>query len=113
MRWVWSGINGLYNDFSMEIHSYLNDNHNLVRKYSLLLFVFIVLTGGGQRPQAYCSFQQPDDDIVRQWEEKSGNEAGGPVKLYPNAEKTPRGTRHVFTGNFISRNCELIFLDLL
>jgi hypothetical protein len=61
------------------------------RKYSLLLLVFIVLTGGGQSQQAYCSLQHPDDDIVRQSEEKSGNEAGGPLKLYPTAEKTPRG----------------------
>jgi hypothetical protein len=114
MRRVWSGINGLHNDFSMDIHSYLNDNHNLVRKYSLLLLVYIVLTGGGQRPQAYCSLQHPDDDIVRQWEEKSGNEAGGPVKLYPTAEKTPRGTFSPgilfpeIASSFFSTYCRLI-----
>jgi hypothetical protein len=51
-----------------------------------------VLTGGGQRPQVYFSLQHPAESVVQKWEEDSGNGAASHVKLYPKAEKTPRGT---------------------
>jgi hypothetical protein len=92
MRRVWSGIRGLENQFGSDAHRYLDENHNLVRKYSLLLLVFLILTGGGQRPQVYCSLQYPTEAVLRGWEEESSNGDGGPVKLYPALEKTPRGT---------------------
>jgi hypothetical protein len=92
MRRVWSGINRLCNDVGMDIHAYLDENHNLVRKYSLILLVYIVLTGGGQRPQVYTSLQHPADTVLGEWEEEGGNSVGCPVKLYPTAEKTPRDT---------------------
>jgi hypothetical protein len=92
MRRVWSGIAGLQENFGLDVASYMDDNHNFVRKYSLLLLIYVVLTGGGQRPQVYTSLQYPTERILRGWEDESGNSAGGPVKLYPTSEKTPRGT---------------------
>jgi hypothetical protein len=92
MRRVLSGVCGLSNQLGLDVHVYLDENHNLVRKYSLLLSVFLVLTGGGQRPQVYCSLQHPAERVVQKWEEESGNGAASSVKLYPKAEKTPRGT---------------------
>jgi hypothetical protein len=58
--------------------------------------------------------QHPDEDIVRQWEKSNGNEAGGPVKLYPTAEKSPRGTFSQgvlfpeIASSFLSTYCRLI-----
>lgn len=69
MTSVWSGIRGLLDQFGINVHSYIDENPGLVRKYSLLLLVFILLTGGGQRPQVYCSLQHPLENIVRRWEE--------------------------------------------
>lgn len=114
MRRIWSGINRLCNEFSMNIHAYLDENHNLVRKYSLILLVYILLTGGGQRPQVYTSLQYPADNVLRDWEEESGNSVAGPVKLYPTAEKTPRGTFSPgimfpeISGSFFSTYCRFI-----
>jgi hypothetical protein len=70
----------------------LDENHNLVRKYSLILLDYIVLTGGGQRPQVCISLQHPADNVPREWEEEGGNSVGGPVKLYTTAKKTHRVT---------------------
>jgi hypothetical protein len=92
MRRIWTGISGLQESLGPEVASYMDENHNLVRKYSLLLLIYIVLTGGGQRPQVYTSLQHPAERVVSGWEDESGNSAGGPVKLYPTSEKTPRGT---------------------
>ena len=46
MMRIRNGINRLCNKFSMDIHVFLDENHNVVRKYSLILLVYIVLTGG-------------------------------------------------------------------
>jgi hypothetical protein len=91
MRRVLSGVCDLSNQLGMAVHGYLDENHNLVPKYSLLLSGFLALTGGGQRPQVYCSPQHPAELVVQKWEEESGNGAASPVKLYPKAEKTPQG----------------------
>jgi hypothetical protein len=119
MRAVWSGVGGLVAQFGEDTHAYMDENHGLVRKYSLLLLVFILLTGAGQRPQAYCSLQHPSENVLRRWEENEeadcavrsqegshgsgdmGNGGDGTVKLYPTQEKTPRGTFYpgiVFTN---------------
>jgi hypothetical protein len=98
MQAVWTGIEGLLRQFDGEIHSYMDENHSLLRKYSLLLLVYILLTGGGQRPQVYSSLQHPPENRVRSWEEDDDAENTGQgdgedtVKLYPTNEKTPRGT---------------------
>jgi hypothetical protein len=70
----------------------VDENHNLVRKCYILLLIYVVITGGGQRPQVCTSLQYPAERVLRGWEDESGNSAGGPVKLYPTSEKTPRGT---------------------
>ena len=58
--------------------------------------------------------QYPADNVLRDWEEESGNSVAGPVKLYPTAEKTPRGTFSPgimfpeISGSFFSTYCRFI-----
>jgi hypothetical protein len=111
MASVFSGVCGLFDRFGEDSHAYMDENHALVRKYSLLMVVYILLNGGGQRPQAYASLQHPRESVLRRWEhedeEIDEQEAaqgagvrdglmqvppGRVVKLYPLQEKTPRGT---------------------
>jgi hypothetical protein len=98
---VWSGVADLVAKFGSKIEKYLDEMHSLVRKYSLLLLIYILLNGGGQRPQVYTSLQHPTEAVLHSWE--AAEEArltgkGRPgedfeaVKLYPGQEKTPRGT---------------------
>jgi hypothetical protein len=122
MHAVSSGLQRLAQQFNAELDEYLDSNPSFVRKYSLLLLVYILLSGGGQRPQAYSSFQHPNDRVLKSWEDQEssvvsggdahGNEAAvtrnghtggerdtpeesaGTVKLYPAHEKTPRGSFH-------------------
>jgi hypothetical protein len=74
-----------------DVHSYIDENHALIRKCALILLVCVVLTGGGQRPQVYASLQHPSPDVLESWEGQTEEELVG-VKLYPTAEKTPRNT---------------------
>jgi hypothetical protein len=114
MASVWSGVCRLLDRFGEDAHSYMDENHSLVRKYSLLLVIYILLTGGGQRPQVYASLQHPPESVLRRWEHEESEieeeeaeatsqgaedrntsreiHAGRAVKLYPLQEKTPRGT---------------------
>jgi hypothetical protein len=111
MASVCTGVCSLFQRFGEESHTYMDENHSLVRKYSLLMVVYILLTGGGQRPQAYASLQHPRESVLRRWEledeemgeqeaEQSGDaretvgewRTGRTVKLYPLQEKTPRGS---------------------
>jgi hypothetical protein len=122
MHAVSAGMQRLAQQFRAELDDYLDSNPSFVRKYSLLLVVHILLSGGGQRPQAYCSFQHPNDRVLKSWDdeesaavssrparenedsavrdgdtvgEREAQEAGaGHVKLYPANEKTPRGSFH-------------------
>jgi hypothetical protein len=111
MASVFSGVCGLFDRFGEDLHAYMDENYALVRKYSLLMVVYILLNGGGQRPQAYASLQHPRESVLRMWENEEEEveeqeEAQGAgvrnglvqvpqgrfVKLYPLQEKTPRGT---------------------
>jgi hypothetical protein len=115
MTSAWSGVDRIIEQYGVDAATYMSENHALVRKYSLRLLVFILLTGGGQRPQVYCSLQFPCESILRGWEEDEKFEGGGrvrneadreiqeqeesgdygegrTVKLYHTQEKTLRGT---------------------
>jgi hypothetical protein len=112
---VSAGLTKLVDQLEVEdLDSYLDDNPAFVRKFSLLLLVYVLLVGSGQRPQAYWSLQHPDLRTVEQWErdnalfvryqnmsrDRDGNLAEPreecprflAVKLYPAHEKTPRDT---------------------
>jgi hypothetical protein len=131
MTSVWSGVDRIIEQYGVDGATYMSENHALVRKYSLLLLVFILLTGGGQRPQVYCSLQFPCESILRGWEEDEKFEGGGrvrneadrdsqeqedsgdygegrTVKLYPTQEKTPRGT--FYPGVVFSSTARAFFI---
>jgi hypothetical protein len=63
MHAVSYGIYRLSQQFRAELDDYLDINTSFVRKYSLLLVVYIMLSGWWQRPQVYCSFQNPKDAL--------------------------------------------------
>jgi hypothetical protein len=122
MHAVSAGMHRLAQQFRAELDEYLDSNPSFVRKYSLLLLVYILLSGGGQRPQAYCSFQYPNDRVIKSWDNEESaavssddthrnedavtrvgdadgerehqEDRSGSVKLYPAHEKTPRGSFH-------------------
>jgi hypothetical protein len=95
-----------------DVDSYLDDNPAFVRKFSLLLLVYVLLVGSGQRPQAYWSLQHPDRRTIERWMQDNAifvryldscrdRNCEEPceeppsllaVKLYPAHEKTPRDT---------------------
>jgi hypothetical protein len=87
---VHNGVQDLIDQMGSDVHSYMDENDALVRKYSLLLVAYVLLTGGGQRPQVYSSLQHPSQDVLDAWENQEEEEVA--VKLYPAAEKTPRNT---------------------
>jgi hypothetical protein len=87
---VYNGVQDLIEQMGRDVHSYMDENDALVRKYALLLLAYVLLTGGGQRPQVYSSLQHPSQDVLDAWENQEGEEVA--VKLYPTAEKTPRNT---------------------
>jgi hypothetical protein len=93
---VWSGVADLVAQFGRKIEEYLEDMHSLVRKYSLLLLVYMLLNGGGQRPQVYTSLQHPTEAVLQSWEAAEQAERVGEgitegesevVKLYPGQER--------------------------
>jgi hypothetical protein len=88
---VCNRIHDLIDQMGTDVHSYLDENHALVRKYALLLLGYVVLTGGGQRPQVYASLQNPSPDVLESWEGQTEEERVA-VKLYPTADKTARNT---------------------
>jgi hypothetical protein len=64
---ITTGLTGLAKQFGRhDLESYLDDNPSFVRKYSLLLLVYVLLVGSGQRPQAYWSLQHPSVRTVQQ-----------------------------------------------
>jgi hypothetical protein len=61
------GLSKLVDQLEAEdLESYLDDNHSFVRKFSLLLLVYVLLVGSGQRPQAYWSLQHPELRTIEQ-----------------------------------------------
>jgi hypothetical protein len=81
---VSSGIYRLSQQFRAELYEYLDSNTSFVRKYSLLLVVYIVLRGVEQRPQVYCSFQHPKDCTLKSWEKKNFAVVSGAAALETN-----------------------------
>jgi hypothetical protein len=61
---VCRGVCSLSHRVYEESHTYMDENHSLVRKYSLLMVVYVLLTGGEQRPQAYSSLQHPRESVL-------------------------------------------------
>jgi hypothetical protein len=127
MASVFSGVCGLFDRFGEDSHADMDENYALVRNYSLLMVVYILLNGGGQRPQAYASLQHPCESVLRMWEneEKEVEEQeeaqgagvrnglvqvpqGRVVKLYSLHEKTPRGT--FCPGNLFSNKVRSFFI---
>jgi hypothetical protein len=84
--------------------AFSDENHSFARKNFILLLIFIVLNGGGQRPQAYTSMLFPAERMLKrleaEWDsrnsisvnKKTVFEELEPVKLYPAQEKTARAT---------------------
>jgi hypothetical protein len=114
---VSSGVTKLSRRFNeQEMREYLDENPSFIRKFSLLLVVYILLVGSGQRPQAYWSLQYPGAIDIARWEhdmerfaawerslqtligddEELGSQCPkfSDLKLYPGKEKTPRDTLH-------------------
>jgi hypothetical protein len=138
MNAVSSGMQRLSQQFRAELDEYLDSNPSFIRKYSLLLVLYILLSGVGQRPQAYFSFHHPNNRVLRSWEDResvavSSGDAhrieasasrnldtsgerenpgsnAGPVKLYPAHEKTPRGSFH--PGVVFPGESPIIFLTM-
>jgi hypothetical protein len=112
------GVTELSRKYSnQEMEEYLDETPSFIRKFSLLLVVYILLVGSGQRPQAYWSLQYPKSCDIARWKrdnersdhwQRSFQEGGNDdrevstsqclqldsVKLYPAKEKTPRDTLH-------------------
>jgi hypothetical protein len=65
---VHNGVQDLIDQMGSDVHSHMDENDALVRKYSLLLVAYVLLTGGGQRPQVYSSLQHPSQDVLDAWE---------------------------------------------
>jgi hypothetical protein len=117
---VWSGMADLVAQFGSKIDDYLDEMHSLVRKYSLLLVIYILLNGGGQLPQVYTSLQHPPEAVLHSWEaaeeaSRTGNDRHGEdfeaIKLYPGQEKTPRGT--FYPGVVFPRESRVFFIYYL
>jgi hypothetical protein len=124
MNAVTVGMGEMTQQFGGSVGAFLDENHSFVRKFSLLLLIFIVLNGGGQRPQAYTSMIHPEERTLKRWEVEwdsrgsiSGNletvfEELEPVKLYPAQEKTARATLQpaiMFPDNARSYFCKYVY----
>jgi hypothetical protein len=118
------GLGEMLQQFGGNMGSFLDENHTFVRKFSLLLLIFVVLNGGGQRPQAYASMRHPTERTLKRWEAEwdsrgsiDGNletvfEELEPVKLYPAQEKTARATLQpaiMFPDNARSYFCKYAY----
>jgi hypothetical protein len=127
------GVTDLSGKFtSQEMEEYLDENTSFIRKFSLLLVVYVLLVGSGQRPQAYWSLQYPRASDLARWERDNERSARwqrscqegvrndsedeslqcpqlDAVKLYPAKEKTPRDTLH--PGIIFPDNARTYFLN--
>jgi hypothetical protein len=63
------GVTELSRKFnSQEMEEYLDENPSFIRKFSLLLVVYIFLARSGQRSQSNWSLQYPKACVLARWE---------------------------------------------